>query len=543
MIETIDGLFREALWHYPQRPCVHRLGHKSTLRRTYTEQGARVIEVVRELERAGLRPGDRVLAYLDDPLASFSLTLACAHSGLILLPLAPLFSISAARKLVERTQARGTVTTREHEPVLRMARLKPLTLGEARSPGTAPRPDDVLRTLEELANSHGPDDLYVLLPTSGTTGEPKLPERTHRAAARRARRVAHHLGMWPQDQPRILLIAALTHSFAHTVMSVGLTTAACFDVPSAIDTAAPLADVRLLDSTHIFATPRVLRSLSAQRDALPAERRGERLFGPAMRQLRLTGASSDEHVMRALTAEGVDVGESYGASECGAVALTPPGAWRPGCAGTVMRGLEACLASDGEILVRVPGERVAYYGDPEATRAANDAEGYYPTGDTGSLDADGTLRLMGRKKDVFNTSEGSNVYPQRIEGLLEALPWVQQAVLIGDQRPFFAALLVPRDEDVPHQAEDGVGGLDPQRAEAIFARARADLRRVNAGLEAIERVRRFALLSRPFDVALYAPAQAGKARRARQEIGVALAPMIAALYAPEAAPAHCVPEA
>lgn len=543
MIETVDGLFREAVWHYPQRPCVHRLALRTTLRRTYAEQAARVIEVVRELERAGLRPGDRVLAYLDDPLASFSLTLACAHAGLVLLPLAPLFSISAARRLVERTGARGTVTTREHEPVLRMARMKPLTLGEARRPSSAPNPDEVLRVLEDMATSHGPDDLYVLLPTSGTTGEPKLPERTHRAAARRARRVAQHLAMWPHDAPRILLVAALTHSFAHTVMSVGLCTAACFDVPSAIDTAAPLGDVRLLDSTHVFATPRVLRSLAAQRDALPPERRGDRLFGPAMRQLRLTGASSDEHVMRALTAEGVDVGESYGASECGAVALTPPGAWRPGCAGAVMRGIEACLAPDGEILVRVPGERVVYYGDEEATRAANDAQGFYPTGDTGSLAPDGTLRLMGRKKDVFNTSEGSNVYPQRIEGLLEALPWVRQAVLIGDQRPYFAALLVPRDEDVPQQAEDALGRLDPERAADIFARARADLRRVNAGLEAIERVRRFALLPRPFDAALYAPAQAGKARRARKEIGVALAGVIAALYAPEAAPEQCVPDA
>jgi long-chain acyl-CoA synthetase len=543
MIETVDGLFREALWHYPHRPCVHRLASKGALRRTYAEQAARVIEVVRELERAGLRPGDRVLAYLDDPLASFSLTLACAHAGLVLLPLAPLFSISAARRLVERTGARGTVTTREHEQVLRMARLKPLTLSEARRPGPAtPGAEECLRILEDMSKSHGPEDLYVLLPTSGTTGEPKLPLRTHRAATRRARQVALHLGIWPHEQARILLVAALTHSFAHTVLTVGLCTAAGFDIPSAVDTAAPLNEVRQLDSTHIFATPRVLRSLFAQRAALPPEQRGARLFGPAMRQLRLTGAASDEHVMRALQAEGVDVGESYGASECGAVALTAPGRWEPGCAGQVLRGIETRQAEDGELLVRVPDERAVYYGDLEATRAANDDEGYYPTGDTGSVASDGTLRLLGRKKDVFNTSEGSNVYPQRIEGLLEALPWVHQAVLIGDQRPFFAALLVPYAAEAGAQPENGHGSLDPTRAAELFERARADLGRVNAGLEAIERVRRFALLAHPFDATLYTPAQAGKARRARREIGQAFEPLIAALYAPDAPADWRVPE-
>lgn len=547
MIETVDGLFLDAVRRFPRRAFLHHLGEAAETRRSYLEEARRLAGLVGWLDALGLQPGDRLLAYADDALVTLELTLACAHAGVVLLPLSPVFSPTAARRLVDRTQARVAVTTPEHAAALSAAGLTLAIAGatgatwhgvRARFEGDGPAADEALDRLSRAAHGHGPHDTYVLLPTSGTTGEPKLPVRTHAAQARRGALGAAHVGLDAEDGARLLLVAALTHSFAHTVLAIGLAGAATFVAPRALDTAASLDDVRRLDPTHVFATPRVLRALDAQRRAKPD---APRLFGPSAQVLRLAGAIPDERLLRTVADEGVDVGESYGSSECGAVALTPRGGWRPGRIGTLLPGVEARLADDGELLLRVQGEPPVYFGDPEATRTATDADGFYLTGDVAELGRDGYLRLLGRKRDVFNTSEGSNVHPQRIEELLEGLPWVRQAVLVGDQRPFFAALLVPHDEWLAGAPADALGRLDPVVAAEPHARAQVDLARLNAQLEAVERVRRFALLPRPFAPAHYAPVQAGKARRARRDIDAAYASLIAALYAPDAPVGACVP--
>src|SRR5205807_1754549 len=113
-------------------------------------------------------------------------------------------------------------------------------------------------------------------------------------------------------------------------------------------------------------------------------------------------------------------------------------------AGTVGRaedGVEIRIAADGEILTRGPHVFAGYYKDPEATREALDADGFLHTGDVGELDADGYLRITDRKKDLLVTSGGKNVSPQNIEGLLERIPGIAHAVVVGEARKHLAALL------------------------------------------------------------------------------------------------------
>src|SRR5690606_15400100 len=119
----------------------------------------------------------------------------------------------------------------------------------------------------------------------------------------------------------------------------------------------------------------------------------------------------------------------------------------------------------------------------------------------------------GRLKDVFNTFEGSNIYPARIEELVEAIPGVRQAVLVGDRLPFLAALVV-----VTHDGEAGAGPLgllEPERFAALYERTGRDLSRVNEGLEFMEKIRTFLVFARPFDGRLHRVVTVGKVRRDR----------------------------
>src|SRR4030095_14343726 len=115
----------------------------------------------------------------------------------------------------------------------------------------------------------------------------------------------------------------------------------------------------------------------------------------------------------------------------------------PGSLGNPFPNGELHIAEDGEVLVRGPTVTPGYFENPEATREALDADGWFHTGDLGRIGGDGALYMIGRKKDVFYCANGTNIYPAQIELLLENDPFIRQAILLGDQRPFLAALVVP----------------------------------------------------------------------------------------------------
>jgi long-chain acyl-CoA synthetase len=131
---------------------------------------------------------------------------------------------------------------------------------------------------------------------------------------------------------------------------------------------------------------------------------------------------------------GVDVLEGYGATECSPVITSNPlGAGRVGSVGRVLPGQELRLAADGEVLTRGPNVFVGYWQNPEATAAAFDGD-WYRTGDLGELDADGYLRLRGRKKNMIVLSDGQNVYPEDVEAVLRQQPGIADAIVVGVTR-------------------------------------------------------------------------------------------------------------
>ncbi len=202
---------------------------------------------------------------------------------------------------------------------------------------------------------------------------------------------------------------------------------------------------------------------------------------------------------------GIPVYEGYGLTEAGpVVACNTPDRNRVGSVGTPLPQVSVRIADDGEVCVRGPNVMAGYYNRPEDTAAALDVEGWLHTGDIGAIDAQGFLAITDRKKDLLITSQGENVAPQPIEGRFRQEPLIEEACLIGDQRPYLTVLLVPDREFVEITAgTHGVSGawpavLDHPTIRALFQQC---FETVNSSLPRHAQPRKFALLAEPFSQA------------------------------------------
>ena len=142
--------------------------------------------------------------------------------------------------------------------------------------------------------------------------------------------------------------------------------------------------------------------------------------------------------------------EGYGLTETTAAAtLNTPEHQRVGSVGRPIPGCGVRIADDGEVLLTGPHVFVGYWHDDEATAAAFDADGWFRTGDLGGLDEDGYLTITGRKKEIIVTSAGKNVAPAPLEDAIRAHPLVSQCIVVGDERPYVAALITLDAEALP----------------------------------------------------------------------------------------------
>jgi long-chain acyl-CoA synthetase len=138
---------------------------------------------------------------------------------------------------------------------------------------------------------------------------------------------------------------------------------------------------------------------------------------------------------------------------------------KPGCVGRAATGVELRIADDGEVLCRGGNNFVGYLGKPEQTAETIDEDGWLHTGDIGTLDEDGYLRIVERKKELIITAGGKNVSPANLEAELKMIPLVGQACAIGEQRPFMSALVVlDPDAAAAWAAAHGLSGDDATMA-------------------------------------------------------------------------------
>jgi long-chain acyl-CoA synthetase len=439
---------------------------------------------------------------------------------------------------------------------------------------------------ENMWRQVGPEDLAALIYTSGTTGPPKGVMLTHhnvRYIAAVGNRVFRRELEEEQAGARIVSYLPMAHALGRGMdhwrpMIQGGTVAFC---PDPLQVFQVVVQVR---PTTFAGVPRVWEKLQSalqagiaaqtdpdKRHAVEAaidvgrqivkiRQRGEaapaRLIAIAeqttpvrMALLAKAGldgcrlASSgggpiDPDIIEFFQALGLPMIEGWGMTELThAATASPPDRARNGTVGTVYPGIELRLAADGEVLVRGPLVMKGYYRDPERTAEALDSDGWLHTGDVGTLDGDGHLRIVDRKKELIITSGGKNISPANIEWLLQQHPLVGQAYAVGDRRNYITALLV-LDPEVARvwarqQGIDGRNVAELAGHTKLLAEVERAVRAANQHLARVERVRRFMLLPNEWTV------ESGELtptlKRQRRVIADRYAAEIERLYDPSAA--------
>jgi long-chain acyl-CoA synthetase len=214
-------------------------------------------------------------------------------------------------------------------------------------------------------------------------------------------------------------------------------------------------------------------------------------FGGRLRLAVSGGAPLSPEILEFLHSLDILVLEGYGLTECStACAVNRLDRFKFGTVGPPLPRIEVRLAEDGELLVRGETVFAGYYKDEEATRAVLDENGWLRTGDLAEIDEDGFITITDRKKDILVTAGGKNVAPQNLENELKASRYVSQAVVVGDRRPYVAAL-VTLDPDAIEKWRDA-GGTD------VEALVQGVVDEVNAQHARFEQIKRFAILPRDF---------------------------------------------
>ncbi len=228
-------------------------------------------------------------------------------------------------------------------------------------------------------------------------------------------------------------------------------------------------------------------------------------FGERLRLAFSGGGPLGERLTHFFAGVGVQIYEGYGLTETSpTLTVNRPGAWKPGTVGRPLAGTTLGIAADGEIVVRGPQVFAGYWRNDNATAESFDTDGWFLTGDIGELDDDGFLRITGRKKELIVTAAGKNVAPAPLEDRLRAHELVSQAVVVGDGKPFIAALVtIDASAFADWAKEHGRRGVpfEEVRTDAGFlAEIQGAVDHANASVSRAESIRSFTILPQDLTV-------------------------------------------
>lgn len=407
-------------------------------------------------------------------------------------------------------------------------------------------PHDVDEQLiEQRRASMKLSDTATMVYTSGTTGRPKGCNMTHANFALVAHNLAAHMEDILGDRRRTLMFLPLAHVLARAVQQT------CIHGGTVIahsnSTATLAQDMAAIKPGFLLAVPRVFEKirttalstaeaggkgelfLKAEQTAIAVSRirdaraRGQKarlplglraryaLFNkvlyPKLRAVfggdcgyAISGASAlNEDLAHFFRGAGIQLVEGYGLTETTAPATVNQATrTRVGTVGRPIPGTSIRIAEDGEILIKGIGVFSGYHQNPAASAEAFDAEGYFKTGDTGMLDDAGYLKVTGRKKELIVTAGGKNVSPGPLEEMVRAGRIVAQCVLVGENRPFIAAMVSLDPEELVLWAKaQGLGPMSLAEAAAnpqVIQEVQSYLDLANSTVSKAESIRKFVVL-------------------------------------------------
>lgn len=396
-------------------------------------------------------------------------------------------------------------------------------------------------------------DLATLVYTSGTSGPPKGVMQTHGNHLSNLRQ-ATQAGMYSPDSA-IVLFLPLAHSFARLMAYIGCLAGPTISFPattdrksSKLDQLSVTRDIAEAEATIVPLVPRLLEKMKAgieyhahepgpgsflirkmlESSALVYAARSEgrkpdrqaffwylattpvrrvvrkRLFGPRFINAVSGGARLSEEVNIFFQALGITILQGYGLTEtCVATNVNRLDNNRIGTVGPVLTpDIEMKIGADGEIMFRGPNVALGYLNREQATKAAWTEDGWFLTGDVGSVDAAGRLTITGRKKELIVTAGGKKIAPERIEGIVKTSPLFSQVVLVGEGKPYCCAVVTLNGamlQEFAGQMSLTVGtpwSKDPAVARIVAS----EIARVNQQLASFETIKRCLILDEDFSV-------------------------------------------
>jgi long-chain acyl-CoA synthetase len=560
MMKAIPEVIWEQIQIQRSRPAVYQKfdgpAYESI---SYDQLGNIIVRMTSFLKEEGFSSGDRIALMSGNRFEWPVIDLAVQSIGAVLVPLYTSLSSEHAKSMLRHSEAKALfVENRDllepHEAMLKKLGISLYSIDRIRDDIPHLRwlrlskadMDERIAYLDRITELD-PDAVIAINYTSGTTGEPKGVLMTHRNIITDAFSAIRSLPIYASD--RFLSFLPLSHAFERMAgyycpLFVGAQIAYAESIATVIDNA------KEIHPTIINTVPRLLEKLyeklQAKIAAMPdvkrllfkkamtqgtrhfrytqgevtynmADRFKDKLYNtlvykkilaavsPRLRMFITGGAPLTPEIGDFLRSIRLSVIEGYGLTETAPIiALNKPEANRSGSVGQPIDCNEVNISEDGEILVRGDNVTQGYYKDPELTAEAIDPEGWFHTGDLGTLDEDQFLYITGRLKNLMVTSGGKNISPQPLENALLTSPWIEQVMVTGNGRNFVSALIVPSHETLAEYFQkQGKPSLPPEKAVKdpdIFHIIRKEVEERMKPFSRYEQVKKFILLPEPFSI-------------------------------------------
>ena len=400
---------------------------------------------------------------------------------------------------------------------------------------------------ERMVEAVDPDDVGVMVYTSGTTGKPKGAMITHRNMVAMIRGLSQVIPFNQKDS--FVSALPLCHIAERSFSMIFPMWAGCA-VNFAESVATLREDLREISPTAFLSVPRIWEKMHSNisikiKDSIFIKRWvynavmpiGEKVAGLKLsgkqvpifwKVLYLVGylllfralqnsmgllngrifvsgaATMSQELLRLYHGIGVPVRECFGMTECSGISVIPQeNTFRAGQVGQAIPGIEIKLAPDGEIMLKGDSVFIGYYGSPEQTAASFNDEGWLMTGDVGEFTDEGQLKIIDRKKDLIINAYGKNIAPSEIENKLKFSPFIKEGIVVGDGRKYLSALIQLELDNVSDWAQENRLAYTTYKSLAENSQVKkliqAEVDGVNEQLARVEKIRKFTILTKELD--------------------------------------------